>query len=486
MKTRQGDITVNDHEQQRLVVLNAVLASELTPAEAAASLRQRKRRRAYASGSGGELTPAEAAASLGLSPRHVRRVLGTYRRQGGAALVHGNRGRRPGHATQQSVARQVVALARTTYAGRNQQHLRDLLAEREGIALSRATIHRLLTQADVLAPARQRPPQHRRRRERRQQAGQLVQIDGSPHAWLEDRGPTLSLLGAIDDATGKLLAAVFREQEDTAGYFALIEQLVRAYGRPLAFYHDRHRIFRVLSGPSVRHGTAGAALTLADELAGRAQPLTQFGRLLEELVIGSIAARSPQAKGRVERLWGTLQDRLVVELRLAGAADLGAANAFLRDYLPRFNAQFAVPAVVPTLAYRPLDSTGLPLEQVCCFKYARTVAADNTGTFAGQRLQLLPDRQRRGFAHASVEVHERLHGSLRVVYAGACLHSAPAPLEAPRLRARRGPAPCASATQVTESAAAQPPPAGPVARPPRSPSPSTRPPAVLTIPGVNR
>ncbi|MBF6592242.1 MAG: ISNCY family transposase [Ktedonobacterales bacterium] len=403
------DITLNDHKQKRLLVLNAVVA--------------------------GQSTVREAAASLALTERQVRRALSRYQEQGAAALAHGNRGRRPVHATDAAVGARVVALARTTYAGCNQQHLRDLLAEREGIDVSRATVHRLLAAAGVLVAPAQRPPQHRRRRDRRQQEGQLVQIDGSPHAWLDERGPRLTLLAAIDDATGKLLAAVFRAQEDAHGYFLLTEQLLRAYGRPLAFYHDRHSIFRPTLTPRP------APPDLGEQLAGQPAPTTQFGRLLQELEIASIAARSPQAKGRVERLFGTLQDRLVVELRLAAASNEGEANAFLASYLPRFNAQFAVPPAQLGTAYRPLRADAhLPLERVCCFKYARTVAADNTVTFGPQRLQIQPGLQRRSYAQAAVEVHERLDGSLAIVYAGEELHTVAAPPEAPRLRARGRPA----------------------------------------------
>ncbi len=403
------DITLKDRDQKRLLVLNAVVAGQ-------SSIR-------------------EAAASLEMSERQVRRVLTRYRKEGVAALAHGNRGRRPKHATSRAVGERVVALARTTYAGCNQQHLRDLLAEREGIDLSRATIHRLLAAAGVLAPPAQRPPQHRRRRERRQQEGQLVQIDGSPHAWLEDRGPRLTLLAAIDDATGKLLAALFRAQEDAHGYFLLVAQLLRTYGRPLAFYHDRHSIFRPALSPRPEQPD------LVEQLAGQPAPTTQFARLLQELGIASIAARSPQAKGRVERLFGTLQDRLVVELRLAGVSSEADANAYLADFLPRFNAQFAVPPPQPGTAYRALlDGEHQPIERVCCFKYARMVAADNTVTFGPQRLQIQPGPARRSYAHAAVEVHHRLDGSLAVIYAGTQLHAVAAPLEAPVLRARGRPA----------------------------------------------
>jgi transposase len=399
----EASIILNRNEQTRLIVLNAVLA--------------------------GHSTVAEAAASLGLSLRQVRRVLAAYRKEGAAALAHGNRGRRPVHTTRREVAEQVVRLAQTTYAGCNQQHLRDLLEERDGLALSRATVHRLLQQAGLLPPASRRPPQHRRRRLRRSQAGQLVQIDGSRHAWLEERGPWLTLVAAIDAATGRLEAAVFREQEDAQGYLLLVWQLVERCGRPLALYHDRHGSFLP---------TLPAGETLGDELAGRPRPQRQVARALEELGIASIAAHSPQAKGRVERLFATLQDRLVSELRLEGVSSLAAANTFLSRYLPRFNAQFAVPAQVAGSTYRPLEP-GQRLETICCFKYGRVVAADNTVTFGPHRLQLQPGPTRRSYAQARVEVQEHLDGRLAVCYQGQTIHTVPAPLEAPRLRARPRP-----------------------------------------------
>ena len=173
---------------------------------------------------------------------------------------------------------------------------------------------------------------------------------------------------------------------------------------------------------------------MEEQLAGRAEP-TQFGRLLAELGITPITAHSPQAKGRVERLFGTLQDRLVVELRLAGVATIVDANAFLASYLPRHNARFRVPAAQPGSAYRPLAASGRP-EEVFCFKYRRVVAADNTVRLGEHRLQLRPTRQRASWARATVEVQERLDGSLAVYYQGACLAAQGAPPEAPVLRAR--------------------------------------------------
>ncbi len=420
MSSMKETVTLNTQEQKRVMVLNRILA--------------------------GHLSTAEAAVLLSLSHRQVQRMLAAYRKEGVAAVVHGNRGRTPTHRIGDDVRKRVIALAREAYQGCNQQHLRDLLAERDGIVLSRASVHRILHEAQMLPEPKRRPPQHRRRRTRYAQEGMLVQIDGSRHAWLGERGPWLTLIAAIDDATGKLIAGVFREQEDAHGYFLLVRQMLQRYGRPLALYHDRHSIFQHTS-------KATEADSVAEQLAGKQAP-TQFGRLLEELEITSIAARSPQAKGRVERLFGTLQDRLVIELRLAGASTREQANEVLQAYLPRFNAQFAVEPAQADLAYRPLPQMQC-LDSLVCFKYVRTVALDNTVTFGEHRLQLLPDQQRRSYARAEVEVHERLDGKLAVYYTQRCLLTMPAPLEAPEVRARQGrrvPSPTASRSQPAQDA----------------------------------
>src|SRR5947209_6112880 len=258
MSSMRETITLNTQEQKRMMVLNRILA--------------------------GQLSAAEAASLLKLSPRQMQRILAAYRKEGVAAVVHGNRDRKPKHTIGEEVRQQVIALARGPYAGCNQQHLRDLLAEREGIVLSRASVHRILAGAQLLPDPKRGKPVHRRRRQRYAQEGMLVQIDGSRHQWLEDRGPWLTLIAAIDDATGKISAAIFREQEDAQGYFLLVRQLVERYGCPLAFYHDRHSIF-------LQSRKATEADSLQEQLAGRQEP-TQFARLLQELAITSIAARS--------------------------------------------------------------------------------------------------------------------------------------------------------------------------------------------------
>ena len=263
-------------------------------------------------------------------------MLAAYRENSAAALAHGNRGRRPHNTTSPREAAAVVRLAMERYEGANHTHLTELLSEREGIDLSRPTVRRILTKAGIGSPRSRRSPQHRFRRQRMPQAGMLVQLDGSHHAWMEDRGPKFALLLAVDDATSAVVNAVFYLSENTAGYFTLLEGLIEGCGIPLALYSDRHAVFK---------HNARQPETAADA--------TQFTRSLQELGIRQIFARSPQAKGRVERAAGTFQDRLVTELRLADARTMDQATAVLRDFLPRYNARFAVTPEHPEPAYRP-------------------------------------------------------------------------------------------------------------------------------------
>lgn len=377
----------------------------------------------------GEMVMAEAAALIGLSIRHLRRIRQAYRRRGARALVHGNRGRPSPRRVRDTVRSRVVRLARTIYAGVNHKHLTELLAEHEAIVLSHPTVHRILRAAGLRSPQRRRPPKHRQRRERMRRAGLLVQMDGSHHLWLQDRGPTLVLLHAIDAATGTVLGAIFREREDAAGYLLLLQQLVTIHGVPVAVYTDWHGIFK---------RTKRAPLTLDEQFRGEPAP-TQVGRALTELSIQWIPASSPQAKGRVERVGGTFQDRLVSELRLAGVRDLAGANAFLPTYIARHNRRFARPAAERTRAFRSLPA-GVDLNTICCFKYLRTVQNDNTVCLGPHQLQILPDARRRSYARARVEVHERLDGTLAVFAQGqrlttqALASPPPQPVSARRLQ----------------------------------------------------
>ncbi len=349
----------------------------------------------------------EAALVLGLSERHAWRILAAYRREGAVALAHGNRGRMPPNTIPEEVKREVRELGQGLYEGVNHCHLAELLGEREGIVVSRSSIWRILTRVGVPSSRRRRLPQHRCRRERFPQEGMLLQMDGSRHDWLQGRGPYLTLIAAIDDSTGTVPFALFREQEDAQGYFLLLREIIRRKGIPLAIYTDRHGIFQ--RSPREPEG-------VEEQLAGTREP-TQFGRALQELGIQSIFARSPQAKGRIERLWGTFQDRLVAELRLGKVNTPGEAGYVLGDFLPRFNLRFGVPPSQPGSAYRQPDP-GMCLEGILCFKYRRTVARDNAMRFGGHTIQLLPGLDRLSYAHARVEIQERLDGSLVVTYQG--------------------------------------------------------------------
>jgi transposase len=318
----RGQITLNDKQQKRLLILNKV--------------------------NEGKLTAEKAAELMARSLRQVRRLLARYRSYGAAAVVHGNQGRTASNAIRASVGRRIVKLAQTRYAGFNQQHFTELLAEREGMTLSRSSVRRLLERVGIRSPRQRRVSPHRSRRERFPQEGMLVQIDGSFHRWFGPSHPRFTLFAAIDDATGKVLHALFRQSEDAQGYFQLLRGIVDSLGCPMSVYRDRHGIFQ--ANPKQKSNT------LDEQLRGYPDP-TQFGRLLKELGIESIPAGSPQAKGRIERLFGTFQDRVVNELRLDSIRNLKQANTWIAQFLPRYNRRFAVPARIAGAVWRPIPAS---------------------------------------------------------------------------------------------------------------------------------
>ena len=380
METREA-ITLDTRAQQRLMVLTHVMA--------------------------GELGHEEAAQVLRLSVRQTKRLLDRYRDEGAQAFVHGNRGRTPVNRVDEGIRAQIVELATSTYAGFNPVHLAETLAAEVGLVLSARTLRRILVAAGVPQVRSRRSRKHRTRRERMARAGILLQVDGSRHDWLEGRGPMLTLIGGIDDATGVFTGATFRLQEDAAGYFTVLAQTAAAYGLPLALYSDQHGIF--IKDPN-------RPPTMTEQLTGK-RSTTQVRRALDQAGIGWIGAQSPQAKGRIERGWGTAQDRLRSELRRARAASIDEANAVLARYLPRFNERFAVPPADPQPAWRAWP-TDLSAEAVFCFHYPRRVAPDATLSWEGRTLALPPRSDGRSWAGAGVTVQERLDGSLWVSHGG--------------------------------------------------------------------
>jgi transposase len=368
------------------------------------SIRQWKRFEAVERMAKGELTVREAAQVLGLSVRQVRRVRRAVGRDREQGVVHGNTGRAPANRLAEGVRRRIVELRRKKYEGFNDHHFTEKLVEVEGVKVSRPTVQRVLRGAGIGPPRKRRPVRHRRRRERKAQAGLMVLWDGSRHDWLEGRGPMLCLMGSLDDASGELLpGAHFVEQECAAGYLTVLKAIAEAKGLPWSAYMDRHGSLR----RNDEHWT------LEEELRGEQDP-TQVGRALKSLEIEVIYALSPQAKGRVERLWGTLQDRLVSELRLAGASTTAEANAVLERFRADHNRRFAVSPVNPVSAWRTVRR-GIDLERVCSFYYGATVLNDNTVRVGGVVvIDIPPGPRKRSYAKQRVEVRQLLDGSWRV------------------------------------------------------------------------
>src|SRR5882724_8613665 len=361
----------------------------------------------------GRITNAQGARALGLSVRQFRRLKRRFREGGARGLLHALRGR-PGNRRLAPPAReQVGVLMTTTYAGFNDVHLTEKLREVHQLAVSRSTVRSIRRALGRPATRRRAAPQHRSRRPRKPALGQLAQLDASAFAWFEDRGPLATLHGVIDDATSTPLALWFRPHEDLHGYVAVLDRTCRTYGLPLELYGDRLNVF-ARNDPH---------WTLAEELQGHQDP-THFGRMLRALGIGFIRAHSPQAKGRIERLWATLQDRLTSELRLRDIKTLEAANAYLPEFLADFQRRFPTPPASPTAAWRPAPCD---LELILSCRYRRVVARDNTVQPGGRWLQVPPGPGGASYAGRRLEVRELLDGRLVVMLDGRPLVTQPSP-----------------------------------------------------------
>ncbi len=361
----------------------------------------------------GKITNTEGARALRISVRQFKRLKGRLRAEGVGGLLHRGRGRPSPRRLAPALAERIRMLMTTRYDGFNDAHLTEKLQEQHALPVSRATVRRLRIGLGRPAHRRRRAPKHRHRRPRVPALGQLVQLDASPFDWFEDRGPRATLHGLIDDATSRPLALWFRPSEDLHGYLIVLEQTCRRFGVPVTLYGDRLNVF-------VRNDRHWS---LEEQLAGQRDP-THFGRILADLGIGFIAAQSPQAKGRIERLWSTLQDRLVSELRLRGIQHLDAANAFLPEFVEHFGRRFSQPPASPTAAWRPAPRD---LDRQLSCRYARTVARDNTVTLPGRWAQIPPGSGGRSYAGCRVEIRELLDGRLLVFYQGGLLTTQPPP-----------------------------------------------------------
>lgn len=375
----------------------------------------------------GRLTVREAAELLGLSERQVKRLKAKYEPGGVDWVKHGNLGSRKPWGLSRAVADRIVDLAKSRYAGFNDSHMTEKLVTVEKIQVSRETVRRLLRGAGMRSPQKRRPRKYRSRRERKAQMGMMLLTDASREDWLEGRGPALTLIGYQDDATSRVLAAQFQvEYEDTLGYMRVLREVVDEYGIPLSLYRDQHGTFQ----RNDRHWTS------EEQLTGRQTP-TQLGRLLEELGIESIRALSPQAKGRIERLWKTFQDRLRSELRLAGARTLPEANVVLQRFIGEYNDRFGVEAKQAGSLFRKVDRR-LNLERIFSLKYERTVGRDHVIQFGSRIIQLPAAGNGCGYAGQKVELSHQLNGELHAWLGDRHLSQQSIPLEyAPGLAPRR-------------------------------------------------
>jgi len=379
---------------------------------------------------GGKITLKEAGKKIGVSYRQAKRIRRAFRVKGIKGMIHGNTGRAPWNLTADSLGQRVLHLSKQLYEDFNDLHFTEKLSEEHRIELSRETVRKLRRKAGIGPKRRRRAPRHRKRRERKAQEGAMVLWDGSPHPWLGPNHPPCCLMAAMDDSTGKLLVARFFPFEGSSGYLWLLRELVKRYGIPLVMYHDRH-------GALYRNDSNWS---LEEQLAGR-QDLTQVGLALEALGIHSIAALSPQAKGRIERLFGTLQDRLIAELRLKGIEGLEEANSFLKIFIRKFNRRFAIPPRESEKAWRKLPPE-FDLDRMISFRYRSVVGNDNTVRLGGFLIDVPPGPSRRSYAKEKVEVRQLLDGSWRVYHRDQLIAKHPSthlnePLKALRRRKYR-------------------------------------------------
>lgn len=300
------------------------------------------------------ISQVNAAAILGIGTRQVRHLQTKYRAEGAAGLISKRRGKVSNNHINDTVRQQIASIIRMQYAGFKPTLAHEKLSAHHGYDYSRETIRHIMLEYGLWQGRTRKRRQVQQMRERRPCFGELVQIDGSPHDWFEGRSPACCLIVFIDDATSKLLALWFVQEECTQGYFDAMRYHLATHGRPVAYYHDKHSIFRV-NTPEAKSGSG----------------LTQLGRACQELGIDSIPANTPQAKGRVERANQTLQDRLVKEMRLVGINDPETANAWLPEFIKHYNDKFAVAATSAVDAHRQ----DIPdLDQILVHKHQRKLS----------------------------------------------------------------------------------------------------------------
>ncbi|CUX71138.1 MULTISPECIES: ISNCY family transposase [Agrobacterium] len=365
-----GLIAMSERDLQRIEILSKVIA--------------------------GRMTMVSAAHVLDLSTRQIRRLLNRMQTGGAASIRHKAIGRPSNNRINDGIRDYAVTLVRERYADFGPTLAAEKLAERDGLHVSRETVRGWMVDVGLWLSRKQRRTFHQPRL-RREAYGELVQIDGSEHRWFEDRGPSCSLLVFVDDATGRLMQLRFVRSESAFTYFEALALYLKHHGAPVAFYSDKHSVFRV-----------------AKKDAKGGQGMTQFGRALCELNIEILCANSSQAKGRVERMNRTLQDRLVKELRLSGIDNMEAGNAFLPDFMAAYNARFAIAPARSNDLHRAMNLPPERLAEILCKREQRYVGSQLTFSFERQRIMLDENDVTRGLVGKYVETYAYADGRLDV------------------------------------------------------------------------
>lgn len=353
----------------------------------------------------GKMVIGEAARILKRSLRSVYRMLAKVREKGPEGVLHGNRNKVSPRRVPGAIRKKVIGLALGKYRDINDTHLCEILSKAEGIVMGRETLRGILRKEGIPSKRKVKRRKYRSRRERKEAFGMMLQLDASPHDWLQGRGPWLTLLGAKDDATGYVWAH-FEKAETTWGYLDLMGEVISTHGVPLSLYADRHSIFHTTREP-----------TIIEQLKD-VVPLTQFGRAMEELGISVLKAWTPQAKGRIERQWGVFQDRLVVELRLAGANTLEQAREVLKRFLKDYNERFCRLPKQSAAVFRKAPPKAV-LHNILCLKETRMVKKDHTLSFDGLVLQIPFCRKYPCIADRQVNVRQYRDGHLEIGYRGS-------------------------------------------------------------------
>jgi transposase len=370
------------------------------------SQREAHRAKVFGEVRTGDMTLREAAVALKISYRHTRRVYRRFREQGVAGLAHRRRGRPASNAIEPDLKTRILHLHEQDYGDFNDTHFTEMLDKQDDISVSRETVRSILRSAGKPPKRKRRPRKHRSRRPRKPKPGIMMQWDGSPHHWFGPDRPACCLMAAIDDADSKLLGALFVTHECAVGYLRLLDMVIRRQGAPISAYQDRHSI----------HERPDDHWSIEEEIMGVRFP-THIGRVLEDLGITPIPAYSPQAKGRIERCFGVLQDRLIAELGYQGITNSEDANPWLEEvFIDRYNKRFAKTPQLKGSAFSRVSKRDRYLK--LAFAYEATVANDNCVRLGGLVIDIPPGKPQRSYAKEHVLVKQHLDGAWSVWFQG--------------------------------------------------------------------